>query len=289
VKLSRIAQNTDAKITVAVYDSEGDPVTGQPVTLGVTRADGSELIAADTDANEDGDGLYSYTLDAATHTDAIDRLAARWVVGSGQVLTTYHDVVGSHFFELADLRRLEPLDDTDIYPARLLAEYRDLASYAIEDACAVAFTPRYGEYLFDGDNSRSVNLQVAGVREILSATLDGEAIDVAELDLRGGMIRRRAGSYWTREKPGVIRYSHAISDVAPLRVARATKLLAREMLFADAGEGDGSAVPDRATSLSSEAGTFSLVTAGIGDALFEIPEVNAVVQEYSAQGPVFVV
>jgi hypothetical protein len=69
-----------------------------------------------------------------------------------------------------------------------------------------------------------------------------------------------------------IGYEHG-HPVTPERVKRAAIRLAKRWLV----EGP---VDDRATTFSNDDGTYSLVTPGRRGEFFDLPEVNAVVQQY---------
>lgn len=283
--LTRIARHSRSDLRITIYDSSGNPVAGLAPTIGITAGDGSVLVAAGTatDVVAGETGVYAYTLLPAK-TALIDRITATWkytISAVEQTITTYHDIVGAHYFALAELRELEPIDSTTTYTAAQLAEARDLASYALEDACNDwTWTERFRSHRFDGDGTRTVVLPYVGIRSIRSATIDGTAVDTTTLQLRPGGMLRRESAVWTREDEVVVNFTHYGVVSPDPDVSRAARLIAREVLFADALDGAGSGIPDRATSINSESGTFSLVTAGIGGAAFDLPELNAIVDRY---------
>jgi hypothetical protein len=74
----------------------------------------------------------------------------------------------------------------------------------------------------------------------------------------------------------IVGYEHGF-DFPPARISRAAILLAKRWLV----EGP---IDDRATSLITEDGTFALTTPGLRGALFDLPEVNAAIEEYNYAG-----
>lgn len=278
--LTRIAQNSQHAITVDLeVDGVATAATGT-VTVSVTKADGTVLASGNASTGT-GTGNYKYTL-TPTHTAELDFLEARWtatLAGAVQVVTTHHEIVGGHVVSVAEMRRHEPLDDEATYEAADLIRARDLATYALERACNRGFTTHYAREVVQPSSTSYLPLRGRLIRSVESVTIAGDALDA---DALAALTVDRAG-YLVRSTPwssnATVEYTHG-EQVAHPDVARAICLIAAEILFEDALNGDGSAIPDRATSISSEAGTFSLVTPGVGGAAFQIPEVNSVVEQW---------
>jgi hypothetical protein len=266
--LTRIAQHSTHTIS-ATFDA------AEPVTIEILKGDGTELVEAGTATT----GAYEYELTPAQTTD-LDRLTARWTDADGQIVTTYHDVVGAHLISLAALRKHEPLDDEATYPDEDLAEARDLASYALERACNRAFTRRYGRETVTAGGGRYLPLTARRVASVSAVFLGDEAVELdgSIVADAAGYLDRPNGS-WRSGARFTVEYIHG-EEVADPRVSRAVALIAADILYSDALDGSGSGIPDRATSVNSDAGTFALVTAGVGGAAFQIPEVNSVVESY---------
>ncbi len=263
--LSRVARHSRHTIS-APFD--GDPTGAVKVT--VTNADG-DIIVAETTAT---DGEYDLT---PALTADLGRLTARWEDNggsSGEQVTTVHDVVGFHLITLEELRRLDPLQDEDTYSDDDLRRARDAASYALERACNRAFTSQRRTEVVYGQGTRFLRLSAANISELSSV---GD-LDLEGISADGGFVERMSG-LWSRGTAYEVSYLTGESAVDP-RVSRAVGLIAADLLFEDALEGAGSAISPRATSQSTEDGTFSLVTAGVGANAFSLPEVNAVVQEW---------
>ena len=281
--LSRLARGSAESISTEKL------ATGLTVTVNLFRADGTQLLTdeAATEGSGDEAGFYELVL-SPTETGEIDRLRAEWRADGATIEVSFHDVVGAHYFSVESLRKLDPLDKADVYSDRDLRFYRDLGSYALEGACGVTWTERYSEHTFDGTGSDSVIVQQAGITEILGAAIDGVATGTPKL-LSGGEVKLQDGERWTAETSCIVRLIRAYMAFPPPREIRAMKLIAKHFAFSDAPGGRGSGIPDRATSLSTSDGSFSLITAGARGATFDVPEANAVVEEYAGKGQVFYV
>lgn len=280
--LTRVAQNSQHTLAVDLeVDGEPTAATGD-VSIEVLRADGTVLTSGTASARIDP-GRYEFTLTPAQTAD-LDFLEARWTAtldGAEQIITTWAEVVGAHVVSIAEMRRHEPLDDDTTYTADALTRARDLATYALERACNRGFTTHYARETIQPSGTSYLPLRGRLVRSASSVTVGATALDADGLAAvfadRAGYLYRSSG--WAYGSNVTVEYLHG-EQVAHPEVARAICLIAAEILFEDALDGDGSAIPDRATSISSEAGTFSLVTPGVGSAAFSLPEVNAVVEQW---------
>lgn len=268
---SRIARGSAARLRVELEDPDGEDLAGD-VTVEVRDSLG--ILLAGGDADELGEGAYAFDLDAEK-TATIDRLTATWSSEDAVAGRSEHDVVGGHFHTIKALRRMDPLEDADKYPTEQLLECRDLAAYALEEACHVAFVERFATWSAIADGGAFLIPRI-GIREIRWATIAGESVDLETLSLATG------GAVHGLELPEgslvEVGFTFSLTEAPPARVARAARLIAREVAFED----EDAALSPRATSQSTDDGTFSLVTAGVAGAAFDLPEVNAVVSEYQA-------
>lgn len=269
--MKRVLVNNPVLVVEALLSGVGDQPSPLPdsVAATVTASDGTVLMNAAA-ASSNGDGTYTLAL-TTSETEQLDTLTIDWAAGAAGTTRTVVEVVGGFHFTIAELRRLDPLADTAKYPTARLEQARTLAETAIEDACGTAFVPRYQAvtaYLRDG---WAPNLP-APVTSIRSVTVDGTAWDsgqVTGLNVAGGhvygpLLGWAAGSYRIGLEYG--------RDYCPPWVARASMLLARHILI-------DSPVDDRYTSVSTDVGTFSLITPGPG-VMTAIPEVNSVIDQY---------
>jgi hypothetical protein len=133
------------------------------VTVGITRADGTTLVAAGTATSGSGTAPRTFNL-TTTHTTLLDRLMAPWTSTTKGTQVSYVEVVGGFLCSLADLKPLFPSAT-----AAELADIRTDAEQALEDECGQAFVPRYARETLDGDGSVLV-LTYPNVRAIRSAS-----------------------------------------------------------------------------------------------------------------------
>jgi hypothetical protein len=275
--IQRILQGTGDTLSVQVTVAEaGTDPTPDAAAVTVTRADGTVVTAAATAQNGPA-GTFMYPLIPA-ETALLDVLTATWTVtlaGQPQTLVTRAEVVGGHHFTLAELRAMAPLGDTNAYPTGRLVEARAEAEDFLETECGRAFVPRYWRGTV-GDVRSWPFPDVRRVREVRAP--DGTAWSAVDLDYMntgwgypGRWAARRRGR-WT------VALEHGM-DACPPYVARASRLLARNVLT---GNASASMLDERATSVTyADAGlTYGLVTGGVRGAASSIPEVNVVVDQY---------
>lgn len=183
---------------------------------------------------------------------------------------------------LAWLREADPLDDIATYSDADILDTRDGVIDALEDACKTAFVRRTRTETFaDGHRMTMIALERGGglnrhpAPVVTAMTVDGEVADLTSgLNIgRGGLMFR---TWYDFGYSCSITYTHGYA-VCPGRVRRGVRMLVVDWLAQD----KGSALPDRATSMSNGDTTYSLVTAGVRGAIFDLPEANAIVRQYS--------
>jgi hypothetical protein len=282
---ARIPAGQAGRVVLAFHDVDtgglADP-TAAP-TLALVREDGSTVTPPPT-VDHDGTGVYSAAV-PLVETAAATLLTARWTASlnavAGQTIDADVEVTGGVLFGLAELRALDL--KAAVFPTDQLARVRALAESALEDACGVAFVPRFARDRVSGNHQRG---DVAGplllprrrASAIRTVSVDGIALtsdELAELtlDTDTGELHRPGG--WTRGVRNIeVAYEHGW-PAPPPRVARAALKLAERVLV-----GDRSDLSDRATSLTNDAGTQLLVVAGVRGMLFDVPECNVVVDAY---------
>lgn len=180
------------------------------------------------------------------------------------------------YFTVAEARKLKPLDDTATYPDADIDAARQMAEQSIEQACGVAFIPRTEVETVSGNGLNTLMLKHPKVTSVQAVTVGGVAY--ASADLAGVTVLPDTGqlyntALWTSGRANVvITYTHGF-DAVPLRVKQAAMLLTRRWLV------DGP-FDDRATSMTTDDGTFSLITPGVRGAVTDLPEVNATIDQY---------
>lgn len=280
--MDRIPKGRSTDISIAFTDLAGAPADPAPDSCQVTVVDdaGATIVAATAadDAGATAPGTFTHTLTPA-NTAQLNVLTARWtatVAGQAETRETQIEVVGGEYFTIADARRLKTLENTERFPAADILFARDVAADALENACGVAFLPRFRRQTLSGDDSTTIRLDRRRVRALRQITVDGVALTAGELALviptASRTLYRAAG--WANGVENItVAYEHGFS-YPPARVARAVLLLAKRFLI------DGP-VSDRTIRQSDPSGASEwFVTAGVRGAIFDVPEANAVVRDY---------
>jgi hypothetical protein len=272
MQLERVLQNTNLTVSQPFHE-DGVAVDPGTVTVTVTRWDGTEL-AADAATAGTGTDARTYNLTPATHTALLDRLRIDWESPSKGVQTSYVEVVGGFLFSISEFRALgTAYANTTNYPAETVADMRTTVEQALEDACNRAFVPRYELETVNGEYGRLVRTRWPKVRTVRSVTVDDVAGTVADyVALREGMLY--ASGYWTVGYGNItVGYEHGDSS-PPMRIKRAALILAKRWITPGAAD-------DRAINVSNETGTYALFQAGVRGHQFDVPEVQAAVDQYS--------
>jgi len=268
--MQRVLVDTAVTLNVAfqVGGADTDP-SPDTATVTITRDDGTVLVT-DAAATPSGTGGFLYTLSAGQN-DRLDILTAEWTSALG-TLTTVTEVAGGFLFTIAQARSLNPLSDPTKYPTQAIIDARTLVETALEDACGVAFVPRYRRELVSGTGGTELVLSSPRVTALRSTTLDGATVTDTVVPSAPGVIYTAGG--WTR---GFGNYSIAYEHgwpFPPPRVSQAALLWAKSVLVKGP-------IDDRTTSFSTEDGTFSLATPGIRGSVTGIPEVDATIAQYN--------
>jgi hypothetical protein len=273
--MQRVIQGRNGTISTSFADSDPIPKTA---TVTVTNDAGTKLVDAQA-ATSDDKGGFTYAL-TPTQTESLDRLTAVWTAGS-ETQTTYCDVAGGFLASLDDISASLP---TSVNPSddELVAK-RTLAEEALEDACYVSFVPRFRRQVLDCpalERGRMRNLREVKVNgSALTTTANVRVVDQRSIPMRQFFTDFYGGSVQSLPSnltPQIVEvaYEHGWDEPPPL-VSRAVESLARFFLTPNPSDYD-----QRATSISTDEAHYSLITPGVGGAIFALPEVNAVVERY---------
>lgn len=274
---SRILIGAPATLTATFYDGGETAVDPGTVTVTITRADGTAVATAAATA---GTGAAARTYNLAAQT-RLDHLTAVWTgtIGGRQV-TTRHEVVGAFYAELAEIRGLDALGNTSKYPTAVLDRARWQAEEKFEDATGVAWVPRHDRQVAFGDNTTQLLLRWPRPRSLVAVTVNGTAAaDLTAFSLYDtGLIERTSGVVWptgvTSSGNIVVEYTHGY-DRPPEDLRMAFLAYVRYLVLDTT-----SRIPDRASSYSTDFGTFQLVTAGFNRPT-GLPEIDAILNEHS--------
>lgn len=274
----RVKMGAIDTLTAHFYDGGEDPVDKGAVTVSVASDSGAVL---QTGSATDTAGEYTFTLSLAA-TAAIDLLTVTWT-SSTETLTTYVEVVGGFYFELAELRAMNDLSSATTYPTDRLRAARDWIEGRIDQACNASFVRRYARdrwAAWAGD-TRLILRDAAWPRRLLSVSLGGTTQDVSGLAVTPyGELTYASGLPWLVYgwQTVDVRYEAAYLDVCPPDLHDVALQAARWRLISTDGQ---SGIPSRATSLTNEFGNVQLATARAGDRPTGIPDVDAVIVDWS--------
>src|SRR5919109_562901 len=286
--MDRILRNAASRITISIYDRDGNLVDpdGQTVNVRVLNGAGAEHIAAGA-ATRVSAGVYAKDLTSA-QTDKLDTYEAEWtgaIATQSVTLRSRFEVVGGFFFTVAEARTHDnaALASTTTYPLATVVEGRELVENELEVACGVAFVRRGARARLKANGSHELLLPHRYPRELYSCSIDGTALTASEIS---ALVLRDEGaiwreSEWTRSDTNpynvILHYTHG-HDEPPGRMRRAALVLLRHRLVA-------SSIDDRAISFTDELGTRSLPVAGRAGQPFGIPDVDSAVQDFNERLP----
>ena len=279
--VDQILKGTAAEVRVTLYVA-GAPTDADalPKVTVVRDSDGSTLVSNQTATDVAGTGVYSYTLTPANIAD-LDLLRITWTATlagvAGQTFTTLVEVVGGYITTLSAIEAA--VAQTETPSAADVVDARQWAERWLEDECQVAFRPRYRRERLDGSGRLTLKLHRARPLRLRSLTIDGTALAPADLALvtlkPGGVLYRDNG--FSNLRPGNVDVVYEYGwESAPEPVIRAATRLAAFYLTPNPFSYD-----ERASSISTDEASYTLVTPGLRGAVHSLPEVNAVVDQYA--------
>jgi len=244
----------------------------EPPKITVVRDNGSILVTKGETTGTGGE--YTYVL-TPTQTASLDLLTATWeakISGVVQSFTTHHEIVGNYMVSTAAIKASLPSGVTKT--EEQIVEARNLAEGWLEEACSVAFRPRYARETLDGSGTQRLLLSNPQLITIREAEV-GDTV-VALESLKGYPEGVAWGEeLWTEGAANVsIAYEHGFL-VTPAMVSRAALRLARHFLVEDPSNYD-----ERASSMSTDEAHYTFITPGMSGAMTSIPEVNVVIQHF---------
>lgn len=273
--MERIIRGRSATLEKTFYDAGGIPTNLDVApTVTVTRADGTPVTTGAV-TDEAAVGVYTVTIPATSNT-LLDRLDVVWVAPVNGVDQEHRDVVevaGGYLFTIAEARAIPPLNNTTAYPEATIVDMRTLVEQALEDACGVAFVPRYTRETVDGTGDRFLGLEPV-VTRMRSLTINGVEVTAGDIAARPtGVVYHTSGTFGYGYGNVIVGYEHGYAE-PPGPVRQAALLLAKTWLV----QGP---IDQRTTAMSTEDGTFTLATPGLRGSLFGVPQVDATVNRYS--------
>lgn len=284
--LVRVLRTAKTTLSRTFYlDEEPTDATG-PVTVAITREDGTEVQSGTADG-PNADHVYSYTFDGS---DFLDRLAVTWsaTVGGDAIVIDQDviEVVGGFFFGLAEARAVDVVfQNAARYPTADVIEVRTATEDEAERITGQAWVPRFERETLTGYRDRPLRLTHPWLRVVVAMWLDGEPVAEEDLAAIGpdplGLIR--TGTEWPPVQGGVVvEYEHGRDRPNPDMV-RASKTRWRSLMFE---RHTRTPLPDRSEAFArSETGLVKYGQEG-PDAT-GIPSVDAVYQRNGPPRPEF--
>lgn len=270
--MQRIVRGLSATLSHTFY-VDGVATDPSPATATVTiTADDGTAVVTDAAATRTSAGVFTYTVTPAQAAD-LDLWSVAWTAtfgGQAQTFTDRIEVAGDVLFTIAQALATDGLSTKT---SAQIIEKRTLVEGLLEQACGVAFVPRYGKTTVSG-NGRSTLMLPPRTTAIRSVTLDGTTVDTSEMRvLASGEVYYP--SWWTQGYANyVIAYEHGYSD-GPERMAAGDAALtwAKSLLLSGP-------IDDRATGTATEFGNITLATPGMRGSVSGIPAVDAFIQNY---------
>lgn len=230
----RIQRDTPALLTVTFY-VDGTPTNDAPVTVGITKADGSVLVAPGAATANPSPGVYAYSL---ARQAALNHLTVTWT-GANQTQTTVVEIVGGFYITESELRsRANMADAATFSDAKFLAA-RQWFEDTFERATGVAWVPRFRRVRIAGNGSGLLlpdlfPRSLLSVRAYTSATVftSYTAAELADIDLAdsGAATRLHPGSWPYGARNLVMEYEHG-ADSPPSDVVEAAAVAIRDRLL----------------------------------------------------------
>lgn len=285
---TRIAAGTAGTLSLTVYEGS-EPADPGDVTVTVTRADGTAIVS---DAPATADGNTRTLPLTPVQTAAVDLLTVTWKASTpaGAVYTTEAEIIGEHLFALSEARAFErgQLSNTTTYPDSVLEAGRARIHDQFEDIVGICVCPRYRRVVLGSPGSNVLflpDLLVQSVRSVETRSgISWTAFSSSDLDDvlvdPSGVLMRDSGASFPAGRRNV-RVSYVCGlDRIPLDIRRAGLRVLVEQV-------QPSSLSDRATTMTTELGTFSMPQAGVQQNAwsvtrhFGLPEVDAVLARYA--------
>lgn len=254
------------------FGDGGVDLTGMALAVTITRADGTTidpapnvtLVTGTTDTVE-------ASLTAAQVAD-LDQLEVAWSADGDWVETDHVSVVGRRFFTIAQLRAESDRFTEANYPDATLEKARGWIETLAERHIGVAFVPTLAVETVTTVVGEPVALSRWPVTALTSATVDGSAKDTSSWTVR------RYGFVEDHQLAGdtdvAVIYEHGFDQPPPDLLDACLQAAAGR-----AKELSNRTIPERASVLTTDVGTFSLALAS-EDRPTGYPAVDAVLNGY---------
>jgi hypothetical protein len=263
-----------------VLQDDGTP------TIGITRADGTTLVAPGTATSSGGTGIRQYALPAQPE---VNLLKATWT-GATQTVITWVEIVGDILYTLAAMRAVKtaggtPFAVTADYPNQMLLDRRSEVTDDFEAKTGWSFIPRFTREEHSGDGTSTLIINEYKPGKLLSVTVDGTAQTLADFDLTPDGVLTWHGGRFPATRPGNVTIEYVRGwDRPPAKISSdALAVAASWLLPPQASNASTWTTPDGTSYSFDNAGR---ALSGGGTAFYGIPKVDADLNNpaYNASG-----
>lgn len=219
---------------------------------------------------------YSYVVGTPT-TDTLGYLLVEWsgsFSGAAATVRDDYEVVGGRLASVAEVRNIEGLSDTQMFPDESVQEAIVYAEDLIADYCGTMFVARAGSVDFISRAQDFILTPEVFPTEVLSATANDDPLDVSDWGVRewGEIETDSLLPFGQRIK---VSYVHGLTPT-PSGIRWAARTIARQYLLDLV-----SRIPDRALSIQSDFGQVQMAQAGgRPDRPTSMPDVNAALNRH---------
>lgn len=278
--MQRVLRDAPRELVLEVEDADGVPAGDTTAaTLTVTDVAGVAMTGSPFTATVDA-GVLTATLSAAA-LNTLGVYDLLWTItrpGGVEKRRDQLEVVGAHLYTLGQFRsRYDDFGDVERWTPDRLRRNRDAVEDLFDHYTSPAMRARRRRVVLDSNGSPELELPDMYVSAITSMTVDGTALsgpELAALQIYDtGHVRRASGFWAWGHRNIVIVYEHGLAQV-PEDIHDAAMRLASATLTTPA-------TPDRATSISTDTGSFRLTIAG-KDGATGFPDVDAALNRWGA-------
>lgn len=247
-----------ASLSWQPVDAAGVPADPGEVTVGVTRADGTELLAAGTATTGNGTAARTVALTTGQLAD-LDVLTATWTVDDVTLAVTVAEIVGGLLLPAASVRSSDPVVKAadSRYPDSAIDAAVTETLVEFERITRRALTPRLAVAHLTGSGQSGLLLPHLLLTRVRWATVDGASINVDAVRPDDAGIATLPATVWLAGASVVIGYEHGYRH-CPADLARAALIRVRDRLLQPR-----SGISDRATTVSGGEQTFLMARPGV--------------------------
>ena len=249
-----ILVNTGSTTITKTWYVDGTATDAGTVTIGITDADGTEIVAPLTAVTDNADGTYEYVLAVQNEVKV---LTVTWTVGT-QSQTDLLEITGGWLFTESEIRTFQNSDFSDaaVYSDAAIGEIRDAITKEFEQICGAAFVPSYRRQVLKGTGGRDLSVARPLIQAVIACTIGSTTVTGFSIDELLPLISRTGGTFSlptsTDPRNVTISYRHGHASVPP-DIKQAALLVAADRLKSNVA---GTGIPARASSWTDPSGSY---------------------------------